>query len=153
MSLLELKVPPPIVALLLALLMWLVSSLVAPLEVPFRWRVGAALALALIGLGFSAAGVTAFRRVRTTINPHKPTAASSLVSGGVYRITRNPMYLGLLLLLLAWAVFLSNPLAVLLVPVFVLYITRFQIKPEERALSSLFDGEYAAYRRRVRRWL
>jgi protein-S-isoprenylcysteine O-methyltransferase Ste14 len=63
------------------------------------------------------------------------------------------MYLGLLLLLLAWAVFLSNPLALLLVPVFVLYITRFQINPEERALSSLFGGEYAAYRERVRRWL
>jgi protein-S-isoprenylcysteine O-methyltransferase Ste14 len=63
------------------------------------------------------------------------------------------MYLGLLLLLLAWAVFLSNPLALLLVPVFVLYINRFQIEPEERALSSLFGGEYAAYRKRVRRWL
>jgi protein-S-isoprenylcysteine O-methyltransferase Ste14 len=152
-SFLELKVPPPVLALLLALLMWLVSSLVAPLEMPFRWRVVAALALALVGLGFSAAGVTAFRRVRTTINPHKPTAASSLVSGGVYRITRNPMYLGLLLLLLAWAVFLSNPLPVLLVPVFVLYINRFQIKPEERALSSRFGSEYAAYKARVRRWL
>src|SRR5262249_3498807 len=131
----------------------LVSSLVAPIEVLSRWRVGAGLALALIGLGFSVAGVTAFRRVRTTINPHKPTAASSLVSGGAYRITRNPMYLGLLLLLLQGAVFLSNPLAVLLVPVFVLYINRLQIDPEERALSSLFGNEYAAYKRSVRRWL
>jgi protein-S-isoprenylcysteine O-methyltransferase Ste14 len=152
-SFLELKVPPPALALLLALLMWLASTFVAPFDVPFRWRVGGALALALIGLGFSVTGVATFRRVRTTINPHKPTAASSLVSGGVYRITRNPMYLGLLLLLLAWAVFLSNPLAVFLVPVFVLYITRFQINPEERALSSLFGGEYAAYKARVRRWL
>jgi protein-S-isoprenylcysteine O-methyltransferase Ste14 len=152
-SSLELKVPPPVVALLLALLMWLVSSVTAPLEVPFRWRVGAALVLALVGLGFSVAGVTAFRRVRTTINPHKPTAASSLVSGGVYRITRNPMYLGLLLLLLGWAAFLSNPLTLLLLPVFVVYINRFQINPEERALSSLFGGEYAAYKERVRRWL
>lgn len=147
------KVPPPALALLFALLMWPVSSLVAPVEVPFGWRVGAALALALIGLGFSVAGVTAFKRARTTINPTKPDTASSLVSGGVYRITRNPMYLGLLLLLLAWAAFLSNPLALLLVPVFVLYINRFQINPEERALSSLFGGKYAAYRKRVRRWI
>jgi protein-S-isoprenylcysteine O-methyltransferase Ste14 len=152
-SSLELKVPPPVLALLLAFLMWLVSSLVASLEVPFRWRAGAGLALALVGLGFSGAGVIAFRRVRTTINPHKPSAASSLVSGGVYHITRNPMYLGLLLLLLGWAAFLSNPLALLLVPVFVLYINRFQINPEERALSSLFGGEYAAYKRSVRRWI
>jgi protein-S-isoprenylcysteine O-methyltransferase Ste14 len=152
-SSLELKVPPPVLALLLALLMWLASSFTSRLEVPLGLRVGVALGLALVGLGFSAGGVIAFRRVRTTINPHKPTAASSLVSGGVYRITRNPMYLGLLLLLLAWAVFLSNPLALLLVPAFVLYITRFQIDPEERALSSLFGGEYAAYRERVRRWL
>jgi protein-S-isoprenylcysteine O-methyltransferase Ste14 len=133
--------------------MWLVSSFVAPLEVPFRWRVGAALAPALVGLGFSVAGVAAFRRARTTINPTKPATASALVSGGVYRLTRNPMYLGLLLLLLALAVFLSNPVALLLVPVFVLYINRFQITPEERALASLFGGEYAAYKERVRRWL
>jgi protein-S-isoprenylcysteine O-methyltransferase Ste14 len=152
-SSLELKVPPPALALLLALLMWLVSSFVAPLEVPFRWRVGAALAPALVGLGFSVAGVAAFRRARTTINPTKPATASALVSGGVYRLTRNPMYLGLLLLLLALAVFLSNPVALLLVPVFVLYINRFQITPEERALTSLFGGEYAAYKERVRRWL
>jgi protein-S-isoprenylcysteine O-methyltransferase Ste14 len=152
-SSLELKVPPPALALLLALLMWLVSSLVAPVEVPFGLRVGAAVALALIGLGFSVAGVAAFKRARTTIDPTKPSTASALVSGGVYRITRNPMYLGLFLLLLAWAVFLSNPLALLLVPVFVLYINRFQINPEERALSSLFGGEYAAYKKRVRRWI
>ncbi len=153
MSSLELKVPPPALALLLALFMWLVSSFVAPLEVPFRWRVGATLALALVGLGFSVAGVAAFRRARTTINPTKPATASALVSGGVYRVTRNPMYLGLFLLLLALAVFLSNPVALVLVPVFVLYINRFQITPEERALSSLFGGEYAAYKERVRRWL
>jgi protein-S-isoprenylcysteine O-methyltransferase Ste14 len=133
--------------------MWLVSSLVAPLEMPFGLRVGVALALALVGLGFSVAGVASFRRARTTINPTKPSTASSLVSGGVYRITRNPMYLGLLLVLLGWAVSLSNPLALLLVPVFVLYINRFQINPEERALSSLFGREYAAYKKRVCRWL
>jgi protein-S-isoprenylcysteine O-methyltransferase Ste14 len=83
----------------------------------------------------------------------KASAASSLVSNSVYRFTRNPMYLGLLLTLLAWAAFLSNPLAVLWVPVFVLYINRFQITPDERVLSSLFGAEYAAYRNRVRRWL
>ncbi len=87
------------------------------------------------------------------MNPIKPGAASSLVSSGVYRFTRNPMYLGLSVTLLGWAMFLSNPLALLAVPLFVLYINRFQIDPEERVLSSLFGAEYAAYKEKVRRWL
>jgi protein-S-isoprenylcysteine O-methyltransferase Ste14 len=109
--------------------------------------------LVLVGLGFDVAGLLAFRASRTTVNPLRPHRASALVSGGVYRITRNPMYVGLLLLLLAWAVHLAAlwPLAVL--PLFVLYIGRFQIAPEERALHRLFGDEYRAYVARVRRWL
>jgi protein-S-isoprenylcysteine O-methyltransferase Ste14 len=87
------------------------------------------------------------------MNPTKPSATSSLVTNGVFRFTRNPMYLSLLLYLVAWAVYLANWLALLLVPVFMLYITRFQIKPEERALSAQFGPEYASYKARVRRWL
>jgi protein-S-isoprenylcysteine O-methyltransferase Ste14 len=153
MNCLELKIPPPLVALGLAVLMWLVSSLTQPPYVPFGFRVGAALALALLGLSISIAGVVRFRRAKTTINPIKASAASSLVTGGVYRFTRNPMYLGLLLALLAWAAFLSSPVAVFFLPVFVLYINRFQINPEERVLSSLFGAEYLDYKKRVRRWL
>ena len=153
MSSLELKIPPPVVALFFALCMWLASSLVAPLEWPFVLRAGAALTLLAVGLVVSTAGVVSFRRARTTINPTRPMATSALVSSGIYRITRNPMYLGLLLELLGWAAFLANPLALLLVPAFVLYINRFQIKPEERTLSALFGGEYGAYQERVRRWL
>jgi protein-S-isoprenylcysteine O-methyltransferase Ste14 len=150
---LELKIPPPAVALFLALLMWVTSSVTPSLEVPFGVRVATTLALACIGQSISITGMVAFRRAKTTMNPMKASAASSLVSNSVYRFTRNPMYLGLLLTLLAWAAFLSNPLAVLWVPVFVLYVNRFQITPEERVLSSLFGAEYAAYRNRVRRWL
>ncbi len=150
---LELKIPPPAFALFLALLMWFTSFLTPSLEAPFGLRVATALALACIGQSISITGMVAFRRAKTTMNPMKASAASSLVSSSVYRFTRNPMYLGLLLTLLAWAAFLSNPLGVLWVPVFVLYINRFQITPEERVLSSLFGAEYAAYRNRVRRWL
>ena len=149
---LEFKVPPPVVALCLAFLMWFAPSLGQP-EVPLQVRVGMALVLVLIGQGISIAGMVAFRRARTTINPTKASAASSLVTTGVYRFTRNPMYLGLLLTLLAWAVFLFNPVALLFVPIFVLYINRFQIKPEEQVLSSLFGAEYMAYKGQVRRWL
>jgi len=153
MSSLELKVPPPAVALLLGVVMWLASSLVAPVEVPFVPRVAVALVLASVGLVVGLAGMVSFWRAKTTINPTRPTATSSLVTSGAFRFTRNPMYLSLLLYLLAWAVYLSNALALLFVPVFVLYINQFQIKPEERALSSLFGPEYAAYKGRVRRWL
>ena len=150
---LELRVPPPVLALCLALLMWFTSSLVPPVVVPFGVRVGIALALVVIGQSISISGMVSFRRAKTTINPIKPSAASSLVTSGVYRYTRNPMYLGLLVTLIGWAMFLSNPLALLAAPLFVLYINRFQINPEERVLSSLFGAEYAAYKEKVRRWL
>jgi protein-S-isoprenylcysteine O-methyltransferase Ste14 len=133
--------------------MWFASALVAPVVVPFGVRVGAALALVVIGLSISISGMVSFRRAKTTINPSKPSAASSLVTSGVYRYTRNPMYLGLSITLMAWGVFLSNALALLAVPLFVLYINRLQIIPEERVLSSLFGAKYAAYKEKVRRWL
>ena len=153
MHTLELKVPPPLLALCLAVLMWLTPKWVQSPEIPFGFRLGLALALVCVGQSISVAGMVAFRRARTTINPFKPTAASSLVSSGVYKFTRNPMYVGLLITLLAWAAFLANPLALLFLPVVVLYINRFQIAPEERALSSLFGAEYESYKARVRKWL
>ncbi|GEQ77703.1 hypothetical protein CTTA_4708 [Comamonas testosteroni] len=97
--------------------------------------------------------MVAFRRAKTTVNPVKANMASSLVIRGVYRYTRNPMYVGLLITLLAWAMFLANLLTALWAVVFVLYITRFQIIPEERVLTSLFGAEYGAYKGRVRRWV
>ena len=153
MSTLELKVPPPAVALLFGFLMWLVTSLVASIEVPLGARVAVALLFASIGLVFGVSAMVSFSREKTTMNPTKPAASSSLVITGPFRFTRNPMYLSLLLYLLAWAVYLSNFVVVLFLPVFVLYINQFQIKPEERVLFSLFGPEYAAYKERVRRWL
>lgn len=150
---LELRIPPPIVALLVGVLMWLVPPLVAPMEVPPAARVGIAVAVASVGLGLGLSGMAAFRRAKTTMNPTRPSATSALVTGGAFRFTRNPMYLSLVLYLLAWGVYLSNWLALLFLPVFALYITQFQIRPEERVLFSLFGQEYAAYRERVRRWL
>lgn len=153
MKSLELKIPPPAVAALIAVAMWGVSSFTPLLEVPAPIRVALAIAIAVAGGGFSLAGVVAFRRARTTVNPMKPDTASSLVSSGVYRVTRNPMYVGLLFVLVAWSIYLSSAWALLGAVAFVLYIGRFQIAPEERVLSTLFGSEYAAYRSRVRRWL
>ena len=154
MNALEHRVPPPVVALAAALSMWLVSLLPPDVqEAPFAWRATLAIVIAAAGVAFSVAGMMAIHRARTTMNPFTPDMASALVTGGVYRLTRNPMYLGLLLDLLAWAVFLWAPLALALLPLFVLYIHRFQIVSEERALSSLFGTAYDEYRRTVRRWL
>jgi len=153
MRVLELKIPPPAVALVTALLMWLASRSSPVLAFVFPVANLLAVGLAAIGLTVAISGVVTFRLARTTLNPTKPEASSSLVSWGIYRITRNPMYLGLLLELTAWAIFLSNWLAFLFLPVFVIYINRFQILPEERALTSLFAREFVDYQSRVRRWL
>ena len=153
MNSLETKVPPPAVVTVVAVAMWGASKLAPLFQVPSALRLGAAVAIVWVGIGFSAAGVLAFRRARTTVNPTTPEKATSLVSSGVYRITRNPMYVGLFCVLVAWAVFLSSAWALLGPVAFALYIDRFQIAPEERALTKLFSSEYADYQAKVRRWL
>lgn len=150
---LELKIPPPVVAALIAGAMWGISLVVPLLEVPALIRKAVALTFALAGAGFDLAALISFRRARTTINPMKPGTASSLVCSGIYGVARNPMYVGLLLVLVAWAVFLSSAWALLGPLVFVLYMNRFQIAPEERALSAMFGSDYSSYKSRVRRWL
>ena len=153
MKSLELKIPPPAIAVLVAAAMWALSRLTPSLQVPTGIRLLLAVAVALVGIGFSAAGVISFRRAKTTINPTKPQLTSSLVSSGIYTVTRNPMYVGLLFVLLALAIFLSSAWALLGPAAYFLYIGRFQIAPEERALTALFGAEYTAYLSKVRRWL
>jgi protein-S-isoprenylcysteine O-methyltransferase Ste14 len=150
---LELKIPPVAVGLLIAGLMGLAAWRLPGLTSPIPGRATVAAGLVAAGAVVAVLGIVAFRRVRTTVNPMSPESASTLVIFGIYRRTRNPMYLGMLLILLALAVFLSNALAALLVPVFVLYMTRFQILPEERALEARFGAAFVAYKRQVRRWL
>ena len=153
MDTLELKIPPPIVALVLGVAMWAVSRSMPSVVDGGQLRAWIAIAIALAGGGISLAGIIAFRRAKTTVNPLRPEQASSLVTGGIYRVTRNPMYVGLLLALLGWAIWLLNLWSALGPVAFIAYITRFQIKAEERALSSLFGEQYAAYAAKVRRWL
>jgi len=153
MQALELKVPPPLVALLLATgARWL-----APLGPAIPWPEAVRLALVgsllLVGVLLDLSGVLGFVRRHTTINPLRPRNSRSLVTTGVYRFTRNPMYLGMVCLLSAWAVWLGAWWPWLAPVLFVPYITRFQIRPEERALTDLFGPAYTDYTRRVRRWL
>jgi protein-S-isoprenylcysteine O-methyltransferase Ste14 len=132
--------------------MWAVSAWPPVFPLAPGVRLGLAGALAVIGVGFDLLGLLTFFRRRTTINPLRPARASALVTGGIYRITRNPMYVGMAFLLAGWAVWLGA-LWPFLGPVFlVAYLTRFQIEPEERILRSKFS-EFEAYAARVRRWL
>lgn len=153
MQRLENRIPPPVLALLVAAAIWAIGRL-APVPAwpaPLAGAVGAGL-FALAGLfGFPA--LVAFRRARTTIDPVRIARARVLVTDGLYRVTRNPMYVSLTLLLAAWAVYLGSVWGLAGVAAFVLWIDRLQIRPEERQLALIFGPDYAAYRRRVRRWL
>lgn len=153
MNALEHRIPPPLVALLMAAGMWLVSEVSPALAFSRLLQIRLAGAFAVAAAVFAVLGFRAFGRAGTTIDPVRIDRASTLVTSGVYRVTRNPMYVGLALLLWAWTFYLSAPWAAAGPLVFMVFITRFQILPEERALLSRFGELYAAYRSRVRRWL
>lgn len=153
MSFLEHKIPPPVVALVFGICMWFAAQLGLQINLPL-WIARTLTAVTLIlGLLIPIAGGVGFRKVKTTVNPLQPEQASTLVTSGVFRYSRNPMYLGISLILVAWAIYLSSLGALMLVPVFMLYIDRFQIQPEERVLAAKFGDEFDAYRQSVRRWL
>jgi protein-S-isoprenylcysteine O-methyltransferase Ste14 len=153
MQSLELKVPPVPLTAIFAAAMFGLSRLTSSANFVVPRSNIASLGLALLGAGIALAGVVAFRASQTTVNPLTPGASSTIVSTGVYRFSRNPMYLGFLLALAAWAVYLSNALAVLLLPAFVAYMNQFQIKPEERALLAKFGPRFSQYLAGVRRWV
>jgi protein-S-isoprenylcysteine O-methyltransferase Ste14 len=152
MASLESKIPPPAVVLIMSAFMWLLARAAPAFD--FDIPAHDLLAVVLVAGGFltGLTGVVTFRRAHTTVDPLRPRA-SSLVTWGVYAMSRNPMYLGGLVMLLGWATHLSNATAFVLLPAYVLYINRFQIDPEERALTSLFGATYLAYQARARRWL
>lgn len=153
MAKLELKIPPDVVALVVGGVMWLVSTVTPSLEEPLVCRVLVAGVLFIAATALVVSARAAFARAGTTFNPTAPTRSDSLVTNGVYRFSRNPMYLGTLLALLAVATLLSNPFALILSAAFVAYIDRFQITPEERILHAKFGSAYEAYADGVRRWV
>jgi protein-S-isoprenylcysteine O-methyltransferase Ste14 len=150
---LELKVPPPIVVVILGLMMWALARIPPHLAVPGSTRIVGGLLLIGAGLALNIAGVMTVRRFKTTFNPLRPDTTTALVSTGLFGMSRNPMYLGFLVVLLGWSAYLASPWALAGPVVFVLYINRFQIVPEERALSSLFGAGFEEYKSKVRRWL
>jgi protein-S-isoprenylcysteine O-methyltransferase Ste14 len=150
---LELKIPPVLLTLIFGALMWLVSRMVPGSILSAPLRVACLLAFSAAGAFVGLHAVISFRKAQTTVNPLNPHACTSLVESGIFRFTRNPMYLALVLALAGWALFLGNIYSLALIALFVAYMNRFQIQPEERALETLFGQAYIDYRQRVRRWI
>jgi protein-S-isoprenylcysteine O-methyltransferase Ste14 len=150
---LELKLPPLAQLVLAGIACWSVDRMDTVLS--FTWPFQGVLSalLLLIGVAVALMGVMSFRQARTTVDPRYPQQATTLVTHGVYRWTRNPMYLGMFLVLFAWGLYLGSGLSFLVLIVFVTYMTRFQIIPEERSMSLSFGEAYTEYQRSVRRWL
>lgn len=147
------RIPPPLYTLLAGVVMLLLHRylpgpvILGSVITPWAWLVAA------LGGAVTAWAVVTFRRARTTLNPLAPSKARRLVTHGPYNVTRNPMYLGLSILLLGWAGWLGTLSGFFVLPVFVALVTYQQILPEERALEDLFGEEYVRYRHTVRRWL
>jgi protein-S-isoprenylcysteine O-methyltransferase Ste14 len=150
---LELKVPPDAVWLLIAGMMWIASAVTPGISIPMALRVGIALVLAGVGVGLIVDARIALDRAHTAWSPRAPGRTTRLITSGIYRFSRNPIYLGMLLVMIGWAVVLTSPVALVLPAAFVAYIDRFQIRPEERALSTLLGQDYQDYAERVRRWI
>jgi len=121
--------------------------------VPDVLQLSLAIGLTLTGIFIAVLGILRFREKRTTVNPLRPEEASSLVTSGVFRFTRNPMYLGLALIAFGWGIYLGSIWALSGVIMLVLFINRFQVQPEERAMHKLFDQEFKDYCKRTRRWI
>jgi len=149
----DLKIIPVVQVIIAALLMWGGAYLFPSLSFYFSVKKTLVIILVVIAVIIGLLAVYSFRSHKTTIDPTSPEKASKVVNSGIYAFSRNPMYLALLLVLLALAFYLSNFIAFTVIPLFIAYITQFQIKREECALTSLFGQEYRQYTKKVRRWL
>lgn len=149
----KLLIPPPIQALLSAIMMWLISRYFMHANFSLNGINIFALIFLIIAAIIIILSMYKFKKIKTTISPLRPNKTSSLVNSGIYAYTRNPMYLGLLLMLFSTALFLKNLISFLIIPLFILFITKNQILPEEEALENIFGEEYKNYKKKVRRWI
>lgn len=146
------RIPPPILLLFAGAIMWFVAktSFAFTIRIPFANVIS--VILVVTGLAIAIIATRQFSAAKTTVNPLSPSNATALVSAGIFSFSRNPMYVGMLLILMAWAVWLASLTNVLAIILWVQTITYLQIKPEEEALSQLFGEQYLEYCQRVRRW-
>lgn len=151
MKFLNTKIPPPIVTILFAVLIFYFSESFAYVDLPFKIYIS--LFFVLLGFFITFSSARNFKKKETTVNPIKPEETSQLVTDGFFKITRNPMYLGMLLFLLGLSIYNGLIVGLVFLPLFVGYITFFQIIPEENAMIKIFGEDYKAYMKKVRRWI
>lgn len=149
----KLKIPPVVITFIFGALMWLTDRYFT-----IGWfapGIDSWIVLALVAVGglFGLLGLIQFYNNSTSIDPHKPDKASNLVTAGIYSISRNPMYVGLVFLLTGYGFYLGNLLTLFVLPLFVGYMNRYQIIPEEKVMAEKFGDEYLKYKSEVRRWL
>lgn len=142
------KIPPPVICLIAMLLMYCLPPLIRLPQA--HWLI--AILVGLSGI-IGVASVLSFKLANTSITPLHPEQTSHIVTTGIYRFSRNPMYLSILIFLTAWAVYLENATALIVLPLFVFCLNYLQIIPEEQALERKFGDEYLAYKKAVRRWV
>lgn len=135
------------------ILMVLLGKLLPGADFEAAWARSAALSCFAIGLALGISGGGLLERSRTTSDPLKTDQSTTLVTGGIYRWTRNPMYLGFVFILLAFGFFVGNAASFVALPLYITSMTLLQIIPEERALTTCFGDAYRQYQARVRRWL
>lgn len=147
----ETKIPPPIVTLLFGLSIYFSRGIFQAVEVKYSFYI--AILLLILGLTVLISAVRLFRKDKTTVNPLSPEQATKLVTDGIFKYSRNPMYLGMASILGSIAVFFNLIGGIILIALFCFYITKFQIIPEERAMSNLFSQDFDKYKQTTRRWI
>ena len=150
---LELKIPPLLVMVIFGVISWLISIYTSSVDWLVNIKLAASSLFFLIGSLFLLSSLGLFRKNKTTVNPLEPKATSVVITTGVYSISRNPMYVGMVLYLLSWGFYLSNYFSILVSAGFIFWINVFQIIPEEKILTQQFGDQYKEYQNRVRRWI
>lgn len=142
---------PPAWLAAFALIAFLQARLVPLGPPPPAWAMALGLALVAAGLALMVAAAIEFARHRTTIVPHRAPAA--LVTSGIYRLSRNPIYLGDLAVLAGLVVIWGAWPSLVLVPLLARVLAVRFIIPEEARLAGAFPAAFSAWSARVRRWL
>jgi len=149
----NLKIPPVPLALICGLMIWALATFVGTHSMGIEIRRAAAALLLIVAAAIDLTALITFYRAKTTVDPRYPQKISKMVTSGIYRFSRNPMYLGLAIMLAALSLWLGARFGLFVVIAFILYMNRFQIEPEEQALEQQFEEMYLKYKASVRRWI
>ena len=145
------RFPPPLIYVLGLLAGWLLERKHPLVPLPRNFAIAAGIVLLIAGLALARSGARAIWKANSSIIPMRPTTA--IVSDGVYRFTRNPMYVSMVVIYVGIALLIRAPWAIVLLPAVVIAVDRLVIAKEESYLRGKFGDYYMNYCSRVRRWI